>query len=63
MGLTDAFGLPVAVDATSDSHHGVTLVDDTHDRCFLENVPEKIIGDMTAISLVNILFKSVVLDL
>jgi transposase len=45
MGLTDAFGLPIAVDATSASPHEVTLVDDTLDSCFLENVPEKIIGD------------------
>jgi transposase len=45
MGLTDAFGLPIAVDATSASPHEVTLVDDTLDACFLENVPEKVIGD------------------
>ena len=41
MGLADAFGLPIAVDATSASPHEVTLVDDTLDACFLENVPEK----------------------
>ena len=45
MGITDAFGLPIAVDATSASPHEVKLVDDTLDSCFLENVPEKIIGD------------------
>jgi len=45
MGLTDAGGLPVAVDATSASPHEITLVDDTLDACFLENVPEKVIGD------------------
>jgi len=45
MGLTDAFGLPIAVDATSASPHEITLVDDTLDACFLENVPEKVIGD------------------
>jgi len=45
MGLTDAFGLPVAVDVTSAGPHEVTLVDDTLDACFLENVPGKIIGD------------------
>jgi transposase len=45
MGLTDAFGLPIAVDATSASPHEVKLVDETLDSCFLENVPEKIIGD------------------
>ena len=39
MGLTDAFGIPIAVDATSASPYEVTLVDDTLDNCFLENVP------------------------
>jgi transposase len=43
--LTDAFGIPIAVDAKSVSPHEVTLVDDTLDSCFLENLPEKIIGD------------------
>jgi len=46
MGLTDAFGLPIAVGATSARPHEVTLVDDTLDACFLENVPEKITGDL-----------------
>ncbi len=32
--------------ATSASPHEVTLVDDTLDACFLENVPEKVIVDM-----------------
>ena len=45
MGLTDAFGLPIAINTTSASPHEVTLVDDTLDACFLEQVPEKIIGD------------------
>ena len=45
MGLTDSFGLPIAVDTTSANPHEITLVDDTLDACFLENVPEKIIGD------------------
>ncbi len=45
MGLTDAFGLPIAIDATSARPHEVTLVDDTLDACFLENVPDKVIGD------------------
>jgi transposase len=30
---------------TSASPHEITLVDDTLDACFLENVPKKIIGD------------------
>jgi hypothetical protein len=41
----DAFGLPIAIDATSVNPHKVTLVDDTLDVCFLETVPEKVIGD------------------
>jgi transposase len=45
MGLTDSFGLPIAVGTTSARPHEITLVDDTLDACFLENVPEKIIGD------------------
>ena len=45
MGITDAFGLPIAIDATSAKPHEVKLVDTTLDTCFLENVPEKIIGD------------------
>jgi transposase len=45
MGLTDAFGLPIAVDTTSASPHEITLVDQTLDACFLEHVPEKVIGD------------------
>jgi transposase len=45
MGLTDAFGLPIAIDATSASPNEITLVDGTLDECFLANVPEKIIGD------------------
>jgi len=46
MGITDAFGLPVAACTSSASPHEVKLVDDTLDACFLENVPEKITGDM-----------------
>jgi transposase len=46
MGLADAFGLPVAVSASSASPHEITLVENTLDACFLENVPEKIVGDM-----------------
>ncbi len=45
MGITDAFGLPIAIDTTSASPHEVTLVDKTLDACFLENVPDKLIGD------------------
>jgi transposase len=45
MGLTDAFGLPIAACATSASPHEVTLVAQTLDACFLNNVPGKVIGD------------------
>ena len=45
MGLTDAGGLPIAVDATSASPHEVTLVDDTLDACFMEELPERLVGD------------------
>jgi transposase len=47
MGLTDASGLPIAVGATSASPCEIKLVDDTLDACFLENVPQKVIGDKT----------------
>jgi transposase len=46
MGITDAFGFPIAVSTSSASPHEVKLVDNTLDACFLENVPEKITGDM-----------------
>jgi len=45
MGLTDAKGLPIAVDATRAGPHEVTLVDGTLDACFLEELPERLIGD------------------
>ena len=45
MGLTDACGLPLAVDATSASPHEITLIDATLDACFLEELPERLIGD------------------
>jgi len=45
MGVTDGFGLPVAISATSATPHEVTLVDNTLDACFLKNVPDKLIGD------------------
>jgi len=45
MGLTDAFGLPIAIDATSARPHEVTLVEKTLDACFLEHLPDKVIGD------------------
>jgi transposase len=45
MGITDARGIPIAVNATSYSPHEITLVDDTLDGCFLEELPERLIGD------------------
>ena len=45
MGLTDAFGLPIAVDATSAQPHEIKLVDQTLDACFTEYLPEKVVGD------------------
>lgn len=45
MGITDAGGLPIAIDATSASPHEIKLVDTTLDACFIENLPDKIIGD------------------
>jgi transposase len=45
MGLADAEGLPLAVDASSASPHEVTLVDATLDACFLEELPQRLIGD------------------
>ena len=45
MGLTDASGLPIAIDTTSAQPHEIKLVEQTLDACFLEHVPEKVIGD------------------
>jgi len=45
MGLADAGGLPLAVSATSASPHEVTLVDATLEACFLDELPERLIGD------------------
>jgi len=64
MGLTDAFGLSIAIDTTSAQPHEVTLVDDTLDACFLEDVPEKsLVTEHTiVICLMSILRKSDVLN-
>jgi len=45
MGLADAEGLPLAIDADSASPHEVTLVDATLDACFLDNLPARVVGD------------------
>jgi hypothetical protein len=41
MGLTDAFGLPIAIDATSAEPHEITLVGKTLDACFLSMCRKK----------------------
>ena len=45
MGLTDAFGLPIAVDIASASPHEVTLVESTIDQSMLKHAPDRLIGD------------------
>ena len=45
MGLADAEGLPLAVDAGSASPHEVKLVDATLDASFMDELPQRIIGD------------------
>ena len=45
MRFTDAKGLPIAVDTSRAGPHWLTLVDGTLDVCFLEELPEYLIGD------------------
>jgi len=45
MGLADAQGLPLAIDAGSASPHEVSLVDATLDASFLDELPLRVIGD------------------
>ncbi len=45
MAVADCHGLPVAVCVTSASPHEVTLVEQTLDASFLDEGPEKLIGD------------------
>ena len=45
MAITDASGLPIAVDIQSASPHEVKLVESTVDKRFLRKVPERMIGD------------------
>lgn len=45
MGITDAGGIPIAVDAASSRPHEITLVDDILDGYFLEELPERLVGD------------------
>ncbi|WP_211365283.1 IS5 family transposase [Polyangium fumosum] len=45
MAIADGSGLPLAVCIASASPHEVTLVDRTLDRCFLAQLPTRLIGD------------------
>jgi len=45
MAVTDAAGLPLAVYVASASPHEVTLVEATLDRCFTNELPQRLIGD------------------
>ena len=45
MAVADRHGLPVAVCITSASPHEVTLVDETLDAMFVDDVPAVLIGD------------------
>ena len=45
MAVADSAGLPIAVCVTSASPHEVTLVQETLDGRFVEETPEKLIGD------------------
>lgn len=45
MAITDASGLPIAVDIQSASPHEVKLVESTIEKRFVKAVPERMIGD------------------
>ncbi len=45
MAIADRAGLPLSVWVESASPHEVTLVEKTLDACFVEEEPEKLIGD------------------
>ena len=45
MAIADAHGLPVSVCIESASPHEVTLVERTIDASFLEDAPQRLIGD------------------
>jgi transposase len=45
MAIADRSGLPVAAGIASASPHEVTLVDETIDNGFLEDAPDRLIGD------------------
>ena len=45
MAITDAAGLPVSLAVASASPHEVTLVEETLGQRFVEDVPERLVGD------------------
>jgi transposase len=45
MAIADRAGLPVACGIASASPHEVTLVEETIDNSFLEDAPDRLIGD------------------
>ena len=45
MAMADRAGLPIAIYLESASPHEVTLVEDTLDKRFIEEMPERLIGD------------------
>ena len=45
MAVADAAGFPLALHVASASPHEVTLVEDTLDRTFTNELPNRLIGD------------------
>ncbi len=45
MAITDASGLPIAIDSHSATPHEVKLVSQTLDARFINEIPEKLIAD------------------
>ena len=45
MAIADGAGLPIAVSIASASPHEVTLVESTLDAAFVEEAPQRLIGD------------------
>jgi transposase len=46
MAIADRNSLPIAIWIASASPHEVTLVENTIDQCFLDQAPERLIGDL-----------------
>jgi hypothetical protein len=45
MAVADSSGLPIAISVGSASPHEVKLVEQTLEGCFVEQLPERMIGD------------------